>query len=305
MRDYVILHAPEDSAQAALLEHALGGRSAVSCALRSHAPVGHFGPQFVLVALWSAAAEAGGLEGVMAKMFAGRARTPAVVMVGGTRAPAALLAHTTITMPMSVRADAAIDIARQLVAIGLAETETVCKPRGDHRKAMGFAATAATAMFSFAGSAMLAGMTPAAGNLAWAASDAAREPNVIVAPSLAAKAESASAVPALPDLDPILARAEQIMAQAQAITAAPAVQARFELVQRVAASNVDLRMMFMAPAPVIMAAAEPATDLAVTEPAATATPLEQPAMLAAQAGDVKAMADTGLSFSGINVAALN
>jgi hypothetical protein len=305
MRDYVILHAPEDAAQAALLEHALGGRGAVSCALRSHAPVGNFGPQFMLIALWSSAAESGGLSGVMAKMFAGRARTPAIVTVGAARAPSALLAHTSLVMPLSERASAAYDIARQLMATGAVESETVRKPRMDHRKAMGFAATAATAMFSFAGSAMLAGMTPAAGNLAWAASDDAREPNVIVAPALAAKANSAVAASGLPDLDPILARADEVMAQAQAIMAAPAVQARFELVQRVAASDVDLRMMFLTPAPSPVAAAEPATELAVSQPTAAATPVEPTPTLTAQANEVKTLADTSLSFSGIDVATLN
>jgi hypothetical protein len=170
---------------------------------------------------------------------------------------------------------------------------------------MGFAATAATAMFSFAGSAMLAGMTPAAGNLAWAASDDAREPNVIVAPALAAKANSAIAASGLPDLDPILARADEVMAQAQAIMAAPAVQARFELVQLVAASDVDLRMMFLTPAPSPVAAVEPATELAVSQPTAAATPAEPTPIVTAQANEVKTLADTSLSFSGIDVATQN
>lgn len=303
MRDYVILHARQDADQASMLEQALGGRGAVSCALRANGPVGNFGPQFMLVALWSAAAEAEGLGPVMAKMFAGRARKPAIVLIDGARAPVALLAHTNITLPLRARDGSATEIAAQLFAQGNLSAPAVRKPRTDQRKALGFAATAATAMFSFAGSAALAGMTPAAGNLAWAASEDAHEPSVVTA-SAAAAEEPAP----LPNLDPILARADAIMAQAQAVSSTPAVKARFQVVQRVAAADVDLRAVFEAPAPAVAAVmAPPATELAAATPTPEAAVEAAPssAAPAATAEGAKALADSSLTFSGFDVAALN
>lgn len=298
MRDFVILHAESDSAAAARLEHALGGRGAVCCALRANAPLGNFGPQFMMVALWSEAAEAAGLTQVMAQMLAGRARAPSIVTLGAARAPAALLAQTPMVLVMNDTYSSVADVAVKLTAAAVAgPAPTQRKPRIDQRKAMNFAATAATAMFSFAGSAVLAGMTPAAGNLAWAASDDALEPNVITAPAasirgMASVAAMASA-PATPDLDPILARAEQIMAQAQAIAGAPAVQARFEMVQRVAASQIDLRLMFVD---------SPLAQAPAAEPVQLAAAPETPA---AAAGELRGLAEASMAFSGIEVATVD
>jgi hypothetical protein len=293
MRDFVILHAAADAAAAAALEHALGGRGAVGCVIRPGVPTGNFGPQFTLIALWSQNAYREGIAPAMERMLAGRSRASALVRLDNAALPVTLSALTPLQMALGrdgyVPLGAAL-MANTHVAVDVAPR----KAKIDARKAMNVAATAATAVFSFAGSAVLAGMTPAAGNLAWASSDDAVEPNVIVETAPVRGPITLPDVTALatPDLDPILARAEKIMAQAQAVANKPAVQARFEMVQRVAASNIDLRLMFIAPTNLSQAAP-------VNKVAAAATPA-----LSAQSGPEQ-FAKASLEFSGLDVAAID
>jgi len=89
MRDVVILHAREQSALASALS-ADNLQVWMTSELDASAPQGAFGSRFRLVAIWSAAAAAAGLDALYVAQFAGRETPTVLLKADSTPVPPAL-----------------------------------------------------------------------------------------------------------------------------------------------------------------------------------------------------------------------
>lgn len=279
MRKVILLHARQD-AQLALNLFGDNADVALICAVDPRAETGRFGPQFHIAALWTANAEAAGLEDLYYAQLADRDAESLILCADGARVPESLqrVAVRTTVHPGGrldqvfsglTRATPTIDVVDPLL-----ETE-----RAERRRNV---AAFATAALSLGAGALLAhaaspnGLIPASFEPTYTPTSRVSAP----APTPVEEAAVTARIEA------VMARVEAFRAKAAEAADAPVVRARFETVRALSVSDALLAQM--------AARAETQTaEIERTVSTESAVPLEEPAPAAEPVLD--AMADVPLA----------
>jgi hypothetical protein len=273
----VLLHAADDERVAERIAAVLGDLVRYVCAVEPGAPIGRFGPQFQIVALWSAAAARDHLDRAYIQIADSSEEMLALVCIDNTPAPrldpgAGIVYRHLETALRFLRADA------EEAEMRFASIPAIYLASPSARRLAGIAAT--TAM-SVAGGALLAGLSPGFVSDAVSAFAGEGPPEPVVATVVPPPVAFVDAP--IPSGD-VLDRSLALLNAAREVAAAPEVTARFETIQTVSISEQALIAMAGLPT---QPPAAPAAAPSVSAPdAAEAAPVSQaPQQLSALPGD--------------------
>lgn len=242
MRDVLILHGRADAAAAQRVAELLGDRTAFTCEVEASAPLGAFGQQFTLLAIWSDQAREDGLDASFASLFAAAPKRSVLVRVNGAQRPVSFVRLDAIEAFLTgAQADfASVDRAlngadmsneARAEAQNGAAAKRAPKVRRQTRQAMSLAATV---VVGIAGGALAVASDAATGA---AFGNQQLQPISGLKPRLEAPPVMSMA------MDTISPRVDAMFEPSRALSATPMVQARFVLVQKVAATEATLNAL--------------------------------------------------------------
>jgi len=236
MRNVILLHARQDAGLAEEFA-ARNHRIALACAVDRTMSIGRFGPQFQLAVLWTRRAALDGLEWRMADAVGDRELPSFLLVLDNVPVPGCLNdvgVRAAVTAMTDLEDVFRVAPSRSVVDMD-AELAGAARAAGRRRAA----AAATTAALSIGCGALLAHAASPHGLIALTA-----EPTFTPTARIAhAPNPVYSSEEALPAIEAVVVRADQVRASAVAVSESPLIRARFERVKSLAISDMLLAQM--------------------------------------------------------------